>query len=336
MRKLIKLEGLSREDWLAIRRTGIGGSDVSAIMGLNKYKSALELYLDKKGLLPDSDEENLAAELGLELEDFLSKKFIYRYCKDNDIDEDKIEKFNDTDYAIDEDGLDITFLKPDCIYQYEDVGYFLVNFDRLITEKVGKKILAIPVELKTTTEFNRDDWKDDEVPDSYYLQVQWQIYISDAPHAYIAYLIGNRTFDYKKIPRNQKVIDNLIKQAKIFWNDYYLKGIPPAPDGSLSAKDALNIIYADDKNDDILDLTKDLKDDYVLYKDLTADMKITKIELDQVKQKFMALMGNNTFATVDILDTETGEIKTRKIRYRNIDRAGYTVEPKTFKQFNIY
>ena len=76
MKELIKLKGLSREDWLAQRKKGIGGSDVSSIMGLNKYKSALELYLDKTGQLPEDDEENIAAELGLELEDFLAKKFV--------------------------------------------------------------------------------------------------------------------------------------------------------------------------------------------------------------------------------------------------------------------
>lgn len=305
MRKLINLKGLSKEDWLAQRKKGIGGSDISSIMGLNKYKSALELYLDKTGQLPESDEENLAAELGLELEDFLAKKFV----KWLDKEKGKVEEI----------------IKPDCIYQDDTIDYFLVNFDRLIKDDV-----LIPVELKTTNEFNRDEWKDDEVPDAYFLQCQWQMMICDAPYCYLAYLIGNRTFNVKTIPRNQKVIDNLIKQAKIFWEEFVLKEIPPAPDGSMSAKDALNIIYADDKSDEPLDLTKDLKLDYEAYKINRGQAKALDNQANEIKQRFMALMGNNTFATVTIDD------KVKKIRYRNIDRAGYTVEPKTFKQFNIY
>jgi len=306
MRELIKLEGLSREDWLAIRRTGIGGSDVSAIMGLNKYKSALELYLDKTGQLPDPGEENIAAELGLELEDFLAKKFVSRIKKNEE--------------------LDIVLIKPKYMYQHDKIDYFYVNFDRLILTPDG----YIPVELKTTTEYKREDWKDDNIPDEYYMQVQWQMMIAEADYAYIVYLIGNRTLDYKKIPRNEKMIKEVVKEIKHFWNDFRLKGIPPAPDGTLSARDALNILYADDKSDEPLDLTEELALDYAAYKELANKIKADKFEQDKIKQKFMALMGNNTFATITI------DGKVKKIRYRNIDRAGYTVEPKTLKQFNIY
>lgn len=47
--KLVKTQELSRDDWLAIRRTGIGGSDAAAAVGLNPHMSALELWLDKTG-----------------------------------------------------------------------------------------------------------------------------------------------------------------------------------------------------------------------------------------------------------------------------------------------
>lgn len=47
--KLVKTQDLGRDDWLAVRRTGIGGSDAAAAVGLNPYMSALELWLDKTG-----------------------------------------------------------------------------------------------------------------------------------------------------------------------------------------------------------------------------------------------------------------------------------------------
>ncbi|MEW6346975.1 MAG: YqaJ viral recombinase family protein [Paraburkholderia sp.] len=47
--RLVSTQDLSREDWLAVRRTGIGGSDAAAAVGLNPYMSALELWLDKTG-----------------------------------------------------------------------------------------------------------------------------------------------------------------------------------------------------------------------------------------------------------------------------------------------
>lgn len=47
--KLVKTTELSRADWLEVRRTGIGGSDAAAAVGLNPYKSQLELWLEKTG-----------------------------------------------------------------------------------------------------------------------------------------------------------------------------------------------------------------------------------------------------------------------------------------------
>lgn len=44
---LVETEGLSHEEWLRWRKKGIGGSDVSAILGINKWTSAIELWLDK-------------------------------------------------------------------------------------------------------------------------------------------------------------------------------------------------------------------------------------------------------------------------------------------------
>lgn len=43
----ISLEGLTRADWLKLRRRGIGGSDVAAILGLSKWRTPLEVWQDK-------------------------------------------------------------------------------------------------------------------------------------------------------------------------------------------------------------------------------------------------------------------------------------------------
>lgn len=56
--RLISTKALPREDWLNVRRQGIGSSDAAAAVGLNPYKSQLELWLEKTGrdgLLPKTD-----------------------------------------------------------------------------------------------------------------------------------------------------------------------------------------------------------------------------------------------------------------------------------------
>ncbi|MBB2775753.1 UNVERIFIED_ORG: putative phage-type endonuclease [Comamonas terrigena] len=56
--RLVSTKDMEREDWLEVRRTGIGSSDAAAAIGLNPYQSQLELWMQKTGkadLLPTVD-----------------------------------------------------------------------------------------------------------------------------------------------------------------------------------------------------------------------------------------------------------------------------------------
>lgn len=48
-KRFANTKGISREDWLAIRKQGIGSSDAAAACGLNPYQSMLELWMIKTG-----------------------------------------------------------------------------------------------------------------------------------------------------------------------------------------------------------------------------------------------------------------------------------------------
>lgn len=81
--RLVGTKKLPREDWLAVRKGGIGSSDAAAAVGLNPYKSQLELWLEKTGRdaslpkIDPQDEEspaywgNVLEPSGLSLEDAL-------------------------------------------------------------------------------------------------------------------------------------------------------------------------------------------------------------------------------------------------------------------------
>ena len=47
MKKLTATKGMPHEEWLRYRKLGLGGSDVGAVCGLNPYRTAMEVYLDK-------------------------------------------------------------------------------------------------------------------------------------------------------------------------------------------------------------------------------------------------------------------------------------------------
>ena len=59
---------MTKEDWLSMRRNGIGGSDAGAVAGMNPYSSAFSVYYDKIGAAPEK-ETNEAMRIGTDLEE---------------------------------------------------------------------------------------------------------------------------------------------------------------------------------------------------------------------------------------------------------------------------
>ena len=74
---LTSTEGLSYEDWLEYRRLGLGGSDASVVCGINKYKSPIELFMEKTGQMPNQ-EAGEAAYWGNRLEALVKDEFMLR------------------------------------------------------------------------------------------------------------------------------------------------------------------------------------------------------------------------------------------------------------------
>lgn len=65
-----------REAWLKNRTRGIGGSDISAVVGLNPYKSNVDLWMEKTGqTTPEDISENNYVKYGTEAEHHLRELF---------------------------------------------------------------------------------------------------------------------------------------------------------------------------------------------------------------------------------------------------------------------
>ena len=63
----IPIKELSREEWLRLRKNGLGGSDAGAVCGLNPYVSAMEVFQDKTTEEVE-DVDNESMRLGRDLE----------------------------------------------------------------------------------------------------------------------------------------------------------------------------------------------------------------------------------------------------------------------------
>lgn len=103
MKRLISTVNLDKTEWLRQRKKGITGTDVGAIVGMNPYRSAFDVYQDK---ITDEIEEidNEAMRQGRDLEEYVAQRF----CEETGL---KVRRAN-------------------AIYYNEQHPWMLADFDR--------------------------------------------------------------------------------------------------------------------------------------------------------------------------------------------------------------
>ncbi len=285
-RAIASTRNMSEKEWLDFRRKGIGGSDAGAIAGVSPWASPLDVYLEKIGESPESDFGE-PAYWGNVLEDVVAKEFQKRT------------------------GLKVQ--KRNAILQHSDHPWMLANVDRLI---VGEKI---GLECKTTNAFLKSDWDEDKIPDHYLLQCAHYMAVTGLEAWYIAVLIGGNTFKFKRIERDEDLINNLIQVEKSFWENYVLAKEMPEPDGSAAATKLLGRLYSDSTKTtiELPNEADSLISEYQEYGDMEKRYKTLK---DESSNKLKAMLENN----------EIGITADHKVTWKGVSTARF--DSKTFKE----
>lgn len=228
MKRLVSTIGLDKKEWLKYRKRGITGTDAGAIVGLNPYVSAFQIYQDK---VTDEIEEidNESMRQGRDLEAYVAKRFEEQTGK-------KVKRAN-------------------AIFYNPEHDWMLADFDRLVVgEKAG-------LECKTVSAYSADKWKNGKIPLHYQLQVQHYLAVSGFECWYIAALILGRDFIVHKIERDEEMIQDLITIEERFWKQNVLLNNPPDPDGSKNYTEMLNRRFKgnEDKSMYLLGVQEDLE-----------------------------------------------------------------------------
>lgn len=180
------------------RKTGIGGSDAAKICGLSKYGTALDVYLNKKNLASDNKEQSRHAKWG----DILEPVILAQYQEQT--------------------GNLVT--KVPELLRHADYPWMIGNIDGFVED------LNIIVEAKTCDSRRYSEWGDegsDEIPKDYLVQCAHYAIIKNARRVDLAVLIGGNDFRIYHYYRDKETEDYLIEIEADFWNNYYLKNIPP-------------------------------------------------------------------------------------------------------------
>lgn len=214
--RLVETKDLSRDDWLAVRKNGIGGSDAAAAVGLSPYQSPLELWLIKTGRdanLPRPDPQDTSEPIywGTLLEPIVAAS----YTKQTG---NKVRRVN-------------------AVLQSPTVPFMLANVDR---EVVGCRDVQL-LECKTAGEFGARLWRDG-VPEYVQLQVQHQLAVTGRQAADVAVLICGQKLEVHRVVRDDSLIARLIELEAAFWR-FVEADTPPPADGSDSADRALRCLY---------------------------------------------------------------------------------------------
>lgn len=297
------------EDWTAFRKKGIGGSDISAVLGLNKYRGAYDVWLDKTGQT-ESQPENAAMHFGTILEDVVAKEFQDRTGL-------KIQRLNGT--IVDD-------------FKIANVDRFIVNpsisknvrwhKDRVTTDTL--------LECKTAGAYTAGRWGESQetlilknlpcppaqMPIEYLCQVQWYLGITGCQTAYVAVLIGGQDFRIYRVDRDEEAIAHLFEKAEQFWLTNVIPETPPEPS---NAKEA-DAVWTSD-NGEAVEADNDTAAAYGDLLTLKAEKKRLDEEIEAKEAVIKLAMRDN-----QVLTMNGDKIATWKTGTRN------TIDSKRLKE----
>lgn len=297
-RNTIPTAKMTREEWLQLRRKGIGGSDASVIMGKNPYRSILQLWEEKTGKLPVTDDGNEYTYWGNVMEPIIRKEFMNRT------------------------GLKVR--QKHAMIIHKDYPYLFADVDGIVTDERGEKCIF---EAKTASQYKAEQWEDG-VPEEYILQVQHYLEVCGMDKAYIAALIGGNKFVFHTIYRDDELIRNLISREKEFWEGCVLTGTEPVMDDSDATRDYLNQKYSDPIEGSI-QLQEDMKSVLAEYQDVDCKIKELEKQKTGFANQIKAAMGEYETGEVD-----GTVVSWKKISRESLDSKRLRKEqPKVFAEY---
>jgi putative phage-type endonuclease len=216
--RLVSTREMNREQWLEVRRGGVGSSDAAAAVGLNPYKSMLELWMEKTGQAgppqPEQQDDSSPTYWGTLLEPIVAAHYTRRTGN-------RVRRVN-------------------AVLAHPEHPWMLANIDR---EVVGAPDVQI-LECKTAGINGARLW-DDGVPEYVQLQVLHQLAVTGKQAADVAVLVCGQELRIHRIERGETMISQLIALEAEFWQRV-LDQVAPEPDGSDSADRALRHLYPRD------------------------------------------------------------------------------------------
>lgn len=284
--------GSNDDEWLRLRKTGIGASEAAVVLGVSKWGTRRTVWLDK--VSPD------VVDVGNDVMEFghLAEDLIVQFLEAHP------ERFGWLGRIIPSEGLLQSTLWP----------WLLGTLDRRVELPDGT---IVPLELKSVNDHSarewstEDEWDEDDpfgtnrlsrftVPEKYQVQVQQQMAVTGAPFAYVAVWLGKDRIEVIRVDRDETFIqDKLILEVGQFWTEHVQTELPPTP----NIRDDLWSIYPGDRGEEVTADEDDLETAWK-WRKASVDKRDAEADRKQLGFDLALRMGNAT----ELIHPVTGKV----------------------------
>lgn len=299
---------MTRTEFLQRRKSGIGGSDVAAILGLSPWRSPLDVWYDKtecdSNAIVDTAEptgEDRALYWGAVHEDAIAKAYTTVTGR-------KVMRYNRL------------LQNPVAPWEIGDVDRLVVpeSGKRAFNTRTGEVLTDRALECKTAR-YKGEEWGEewtDEIPVWYYMQVQWYMRLMPTVKFFdVAVLFGGSDFQIFTVERNEDVIRKIAEAVGRFWKVNVMEKYPPAP---RSIEDVQKLYPA--ANVPKITASAELEADVRELVRATAARKNAEKAESEIKFRVAAAMGN-----AELAELPDG---TPLVTYKNTARGGRLLSAK--------
>jgi putative phage-type endonuclease len=263
---------LNNQDFTHNRASFIGGSDVAALLGLSKHRSALDVWLEKTGKRVDR-KDSFALRFGSFAESFIANEYALLTG----------ESVIDHPYGI----------------AHPEYSFCVGHIDRFILDQSGLPLVGPDgrlnakklLECKTANYFSQSDWGEpgtDAIPLPYLCQCLWYLGITNLPEIDVAVLLGGSDLRVYTITRDIEIESLMFEKAVFFWTEHVQKDIRPKPqsiDDCQALFQRASMGKSIEANTETIALIQQLKD-------LESQTQVKEEQIEAIKQTLMETMGD--------------------------------------------
>lgn len=276
----------TRDTWRQARRTGIGSTDAVAILGLSPYRTAYQVWADKRGLLPEEEIDSEPAYWGRRLQETILDAYRERSGRD-------AVPWSDTE-----------------LVRHRTNPWLLCTPDGLQTVDGVDGL----VEIKTAAAWKFGDWKD-EPPLAYQVQLQHALMVTGYPHGTLVVLLGGQRMLWFDCDRNVQFQAALLERLHAFWG-HVQSGEPPPVDNTVATAKVLAKLHPKDSGD-VVTLPQEAAAWDIGLTEAKARVKELEAVVRSCENRLKAAIGDATYGVLP-----SGEAYS----WRTLHRSGYTVE----------